>query len=181
MIRVSNRVFWASVFLAGCAILSNNGLAGGQKAASFDKITAKTVEIVDRKGVRRAVISTHDESDNLVGTVFFNMSYGGSSAKLLCRSDQSSFELESKSGQKWGRVRMGNDLYHFHQGSTISASSHQMASVSVTATNNKSDPNFIKLGGGDITAKVPSTRDSVNVELSMFDSSSKGITTIKPQ
>lgn len=69
-IRISNRVFWAAVFLAGCAILS--GRAGSQDAkgkdGTFDTLTVKHLIVVNK-------------DDNPRG--FFEMTDSGGAELLL--------------------------------------------------------------------------------------------------
>lgn len=53
-IRISNRVFWAAVFLTGCAIVSRGANSRGDAP---DVIQAHRFEVVDDTGKTRAVLT----------------------------------------------------------------------------------------------------------------------------
>ena len=63
--RVSNRVFWAAVFLAGCGMLSSGVKGREQTKGVFDSIKSTQIEtsqisLVDKDGKTKMLLSFHD-------------------------------------------------------------------------------------------------------------------------
>jgi hypothetical protein len=83
--RISNRVFWAGVFLAGCAILS--GRVGGQSnpdgEATFERLFVREIYLKDTKTGKIRGFFGFTSKDNPDGTGIVLQSNDGAAHNTL--------------------------------------------------------------------------------------------------